>query len=80
VKSDSHDIFIERFPRRYPKGHPGFVEPPIGPPIPGAILPAHLNAVTGEEKNSAKRRNAWVVRRVDDHDRAHERGVGWEVC
>jgi hypothetical protein len=77
VKAGTHSVFIEKFPRRYPYGHPLWVEEKKGPNPqyqPGEPVPAHISPITGQPKDGRKPRMAFVVRRPDPYDNAHERG------
>jgi hypothetical protein len=77
VKNGTHSVFIEKFPRRYPYGHPQWVKekkgqnPQYGP---GDAIPAHIDPSTEQPKDARKPRMAFIVRRPDAHDEAHERG------
>jgi hypothetical protein len=73
VKAGTHSVFIEKFPRRYPHGHPRWVKKKKEYQ-PGEPIPAHINPLTGESKDMRKPKMAFVVRRPDAHDDAHERG------
>jgi hypothetical protein len=76
VKAGTHSVFIEKFPRRYPKGHLLYVEEKKGP-FPryqrGDPIPAHIDPRTGFPKDLRKPRMAFVVRRPEVFDDRHER-------
>ncbi|KAF2423421.1 hypothetical protein EJ08DRAFT_664430 [Tothia fuscella] len=80
VKEGTYQVYIEKFPRRFPKGHPGYVPKkkpgPNGesPYQPGEAIPAHINPITGKWKDPRKPRAAFVCRRPDEHDKRHAKG------
>lgn len=85
-KTKEYDVFIERIPRRYEPGDRRHAQYPLGPADVDFRWPTNNRGIPSEESEFAGRdprkrlcadkkgRNAFVVRRVTEHDKNHELG------